>query len=298
MISINDILKLDINSLDKKVFLINQIIQNESNENENVKSEHAEKYKQLSEMYEENTIKDEDILEPIWYSTNIHDSIQYCNRQGKINCETYKYIPYDKSLIKGKKLLFLDLTGKKIGDKYILNVPLIKQIYNYILEKWRGTILDDNTNGLIGDNDVIINNEEKYMCVDNPCQNTFSINEIINAYGYNDGTRDSEHYIDKFFTIELFHIIKDLGIEEELNCVFMGYFESNILSRDTYLPAELAMPYKCAINKNYMYFDGLEVKDLRLVKKRKLTGGKKIKTKIKTKIKNKTKKHIKRYFNT
>ena len=34
MISINDILKLDINSLDKKVFLINQIIQNESNENE------------------------------------------------------------------------------------------------------------------------------------------------------------------------------------------------------------------------------------------------------------------------
>ena len=244
----------------------------------------------LSEKWIENTKKDEDIYEPIWYATTLQDSMVYCNRnynQIPKPCESYKYIPYDKSLVKEKKLLFLDLTGKKIStfnddstgektDIYTLDETLIQQIYDAILKKWDNDIFETDENG----------KKEKYLCVDNPCNNLFTINEILDAYGYYGGYRKSEHYIDKFFTIELFYLIKEMGIEEELNCIFMGYFESNIIGghienntityEEGVMAAEFAMPYYCAINKNYMYFDGIEAIDKVIVsKKRKLIGGRK-----------------------
>ena len=229
----------------------------------------------------------EDILEPIWFSSRIKDSIGYCNREReeyekkkkmyermKIDvsdlkvppmCETYEYIPYDVSIgEKKQKLLFLDLnSGETWPQKdeegkeftmYHLDQPFMQKIYGAILEKYKESIIDN------GDG------EGKYMCVDNPCENTFTINEIIAAYGFY-GFRSSEQYIDRFVTLELFHLMKELNIEKELNCVIMGYFHGDVFSGEYnddpakvelggFLPAEFAIPYKGVVNKHYMKYIG------------------------------------------
>ena len=266
----------------------------------------------LTENDEDNTEKDEDILEPIWYSTAIENSIIYCNRYAATTskCETYKYIPYDNSLVKSKKLLFLDLTNimvykaqrddGKTQQIYNLNEEFMRQIYDNILEKWADQFFYDD------------DDKSENLCVDNPCMNTFTIDEIRSAYGYFNGIRNSEGSIDKFFTIELFRIIKELEIEKELDCIFMGYFHAHVDSGGfeedmmkeggVQFPAEFAIPYKCAINKNYMSFEGVKAKDGVILKeddsngldkKRKFGSGRR-KT-IKTKTKNKKRTKIVRY---
>jgi hypothetical protein len=243
----------------------------------------------------ENTQKDEDILEPIWYSVNLKSSQGYC--RGKPDCGTYAYTPRDTSLIKKTKLVFLDLTDfsgpiENLDDKginitvYNLFNPLMIQLYNYIFNKYK--------------DQIYINQDEKYMCVDNPCNNTFSIPEIISAYGGYYGFRNSEGFIDKFFTIELFQIIKDLNIEKEQKCIVLGYYHADVIRGeidendkktpyiidDDYFPAEFTVKYGYSINKNCIEFKG-EVPSY----KTQLRAGKKNK---KQKTINKNKKKYKR----
>ena len=142
---------------------------------------------------------------------------------------------------------------------------------------------------------------EQIIGVDKQQDQVFTIEEIKAAYGYNTGLRASEHYIDKFFSIELFHLIIDvLELEKELNCVFMGYFHSDARSEDGgVLPAEFAIPYRNAINKNYMNFFGIVAKGRNLIsnednqmslnKKSTISGGKKTKRRLK-----KTKRRLKK----
>lgn len=236
----------------------------------------------------ENTEKDETILEPIWYSTDLLASQGYCH--GKPDCTTYIYTPLDASLIKKTKLVFLDLTDfagstEIIDDKkvYKLFTPLMIQLYNYIIEKYRAQIIYDETDN------------EKFMCVDNPCNNSFTLEEIYSAYGYYAGFRNSEMYIDRFFTLELFQIIKDLNIEKENKCIVLGYYHADIitgyidkLTKSAYIdvgyfPAEFTIKYGYSINKNCIKFKGeipSEKEELVVVKKRK-RGGTKNKKKIK-----------------
>lgn len=214
-----------------------------------------------------------DILEPIWYATNKEDSMAYC--RGNKNLNTYEYVPRDFSTIKNQKLLFLDLTSKMPVDeeeygklidmygitrrKYVLDKELIKPIYTHIIEKYSDYIIYDE------------DDKQNFMCVDNPCENTFKIPEIVSAYGYYDGHRISEHYIDKFFTIELFKLIKDLNLEEKYNFKFMGYFHSNVLASEInfdnkgdfeidysgWFPAEFAIPYISSCLTSYIDFKGM-----------------------------------------
>jgi len=190
----------------------------------------------------------------------------YC--RGKPDCATYVYTPLDASLIKKTKLVFLDLTdfsgvvknllddnGKNI-KVYTLFQPLMAQIYNYIFEKYRDHIVYDGN--------------EKYMCVDNPCNSTFTIEEIISAYGGYYGFRNSEGDIDRFLTMELFQIIKDLNIEKEQNCIVMGYYHADLIRgdidevdkktpfiyEDAYFSAEFTIKYGYSINKNCIVFKG------------------------------------------
>lgn len=269
-----------------------------------------------------------DTLEPIWYSTKLQDSIHYCNSNKEIqdeqlksysylntniygpkitDCVSYKYIPFDKTLIKEKQILFLDLNGKKIAVKYQdtnkivfeynLDIDLINEIYDYILSYYK--------------NQFSLYNGEQIIGVDKQQEEVFTIEEIKAAYGYNTGLRASEHYIDKFFSIELFHLIIDiLKLEEELNCVFMGYFHSDVRSANEkgkysggVLPAEFAIPYRNAINKNYMNFFGIVARGRTLVsnednqmslnKKSTISGGKKTKRRLANKNK-KTKRRCKK----
>jgi hypothetical protein len=239
----------------------------------------------------ENTKKDEDILEPIWYSAELEASQGYC--RGITDCATYAYTPLDSSLIKKTKLVFLDLTdfsgkvenevvnGKNI-KKYRLFQPLMAQMYNYIFEKYRDQIVSDGN--------------EKYMCVDNPCNSTFTIEEIISAYGGYYGFRNSEGDIDRFITMELFQIVKDLNIEKEQNCIVMGYYHAdlivgNIDEQDKktpfvyeggHFPAEFTIKYGYSINKNCIEFKGempSEKEELGVEKRKR--GGTKNKKKIK-----------------
>jgi hypothetical protein len=46
----------------------------------------------------------QDILEPIWYSTNLLISTGYC--EGKRDCVTYSYTPRNNSLVKRKSWYF------------------------------------------------------------------------------------------------------------------------------------------------------------------------------------------------
>ena len=254
--------------------------------------------------YYENTEKDEDILEPIWYSADLEASQRYC--RGKTDCATYAYTPLDASLIKKIKLVFLDLTdfsgkvenevvnGKNI-KKYRLFQPLMAQMYNYIFEKYRDQIVYDGN--------------EKYMCVDNPCTSTFTIEEITSAYGGYYGFRNSEGDIDRFITMELFHIIKDLNIEKEQNCIVMGYYHADLIVGDIdeedkktpfvyeggHFSAEFTIKYGYSINKNCIVFKGevpSEKAELKAGKKR--NNKKTKKQKEKRKRKNKTTKNKKK----
>jgi hypothetical protein len=261
----------------------------------------------LSNSYTESS---EYILEPIWYSTNYKDSRIYCGNNP--TCNTYAYIPYDKSLVAvpsndnsnwlfpqskiNKNLLFLDLTGviksranvegDDNGDWYQLDQSFIKLIYDTILHNWK-EYFDP-----YGDSDDI---DCHIMGIDKKCESVFSKKEIKDAYGYYDGKRDSEQDIDKFFTIELFNIIKDSNIENELNCRFMGYFHANIEKSDNgFFPAEFAIPYSCAISKTFINFlgvvnDDCDSDDNGVCKKRKRKTGGMLKINKKSKKLKKTK---------
>ena len=91
--------------------------------------------KTLRPLYEDPAV---DILEPIWYSSRINDSIIYCNDDSErlqTNCVTHKYVHYDKTKAKGTQILFLDLNGKKYEfpkegiTRYLLNHELLELIY-------------------------------------------------------------------------------------------------------------------------------------------------------------------------
>ena len=234
-----------------------------------------------------------DILEPIWYSSSIKDSIFYCNDKkekldeqkkyfveqfGKAgedawdkfnekminDCVTHKYIPYDETKVKHKKILFLDLNGEKDEDEkhrpiYFLNHELIENIYKFIFSFYRHYLITVD--------------DELHLPVTKDQSKTFSIEDIKAAYGYDSGTRWSEHYIDKFFTLELFHLmINVLNLQKELNCVIMGYFHGDVHSLDKpggeingYLSAEFAIPYLNSINKNYMEFAGIVAKGREII---------------------------------
>jgi len=185
----------------------------------------------------------------------------YCanNRYGELlntnpgpgkECKTYKFIPHDISLVKHKKLLFLDLNAKKSywHDKYYLDKRLMKAIYNIILKKYeKNIVVDESSEEYI---DFHTNSED------------INYKDFLSAYGYNTGCRDSELHIDRFFTLELFHIINDLKIMDE-DSVFMGYYHNNIYTcienneEDGYMLSEFAIPYRSCINKNYMKFCGV-----------------------------------------
>ena len=235
----------------------------------------------LSQNSYENTKKDEDILEPIWYSCDASASKDYC--RSKTDCVTYSYTPLDVSLYKKTRLLFLDLTdstsyeeikddnGKKI-KAYKLFKKLMVQIYNNIYIKYKNQIVQDKEN-------------IEYLCVDNPCENEYTIQEINSAYGFYDGFRNSEKNIDRFFTIELFQIIKDLNIEKDNNCIVLGYYHSDLITgtiEHEYFPGEFTIKYGYSINKNCIKFNG----EINNESKEKSKGGKKI-----NKIKNNTKKN-------
>jgi hypothetical protein len=215
-----------------------------------------------------------------------------------MNANTYKYIPRDFSTVKKQKLLFLDLTDKtplsenKHGvvvdvngtrfPKYKLDEKLAKPIYDYILDKYSDYIDDEDED-----------DKQKYMCVDNPCENVFSLPVIRSAYGYYKGYRSSEFFIDKFFTIELFKLVKELNLEEKYNFKLMGYFHANVLScslefdnkskqyeivYDGWFPAEFAIPYVSACLTPYMDFKGMVDscnKNKTIKSNRKNSGGKK-----------------------
>jgi hypothetical protein len=221
----------------------------------------------------ENTEKDETILEPIWYSTDLLASQRYC--RGKPDCSTYRYTPLDYSLIKNDKLVFLDLTDFdnvviKIDDKNVYNLftPLMTQLYDHIIRKYEKQFIKSDS-----DNEI-------FMCVDNPCKNSFTLETVYSAYGYYYGLRSSEMYIDRFFTLELFQIIKDLNIENEQTCKVLGYYHADVLHGyidnriayidEGYFPSEFTIKYGYSVIKHYINFKG-EIKK----------GGAKNKTKIK-----------------
>ena len=234
---------------------------------------------------------------PVIISTNIAQSFKISPQQLR------------QAITPKTKLVFLDLTDFSENEengvsvinreeyiiKYGLFQPLMTQIYNYIFEKYR---------------DYIIRYEDgsMFMCVDNPCKNTPTIEEITSAYGGYYGFRNSEESIDRFVTMELFQIIKDLNIEKEQNCIVMGYFHADVivgdidedkktpvLEEEGYFPAEFAIKYGYSINKNCIEFKGeipSEKKELDVVGKIK-RGGTKNKKKIKNNKKTKKLKRIK-----
>lgn len=233
-----------------------------------------------------------DIFEPIWYSTRLHDSTVYKNKDlhnweidknlhelmklpfnipkplsHEIEDKTCEYIPLDVTS-SNKKLLFLDLTGEKDDEYYYIDKRLINVIYEYILKI----------------NEYYIEKDEIF--VDNTYDNIFPISEVKSAYGYNTGLRNSERDIDRFFTLELFHIIDNIFKEKYKESVFMGYFHAHVLSSDEkefdiingHLPAEFTIPYGKSINKNYFKLfspikteSNFKSKSIKLTKKRKLS---------------------------
>ena len=258
----------------------------------------------LSVDYYENTENDRDIYEPIWYACDLEASKKYC--EDKTDCTTYSYTPRDSSKQKRTKLVFLDLTGPFVSHiysaysqthvaKYKMDETFMRQIYDYIETKYADQIVDDN------------DGTGKYMCVNNPCKDTYPLDEIRTAYGYY-GFRNSEYLIDRFFTLELFHIISELKIEESCNCKVLGYFHAYLVSgdyneelkrpikTDYYMPAEFAVKYSCTINKNYIKFNG-EISSYYAAGSKFKKSKKKIQkgTKRNKKYKKNTKKIIKKY---
>jgi hypothetical protein len=219
----------------------------------------------LSVDYYENTENDRDIYEPVWYASDIEASKDYCI--GVPDCTTYSYTPRDISKEKKIKLVFLDLTGPYLSNlylnhsdevvkKYKMDETFMRQIYDYIENKYADQIMDDNDgNG-------------KHLCVDNPCENIFVLDRIRSAYGYY-GFRNSEYAIDRFFTLELLHIISELEIEKTCNCKVLGYYHAYLVNGDfdevsqkpiidiySYMSSEFVIKYNCSINKNYIHFNG------------------------------------------
>lgn len=203
---------------------------------------------------------------PVWFAPQIETAEKYCTRDNanlknlhkilfgnnrkfiEVECATYKYIPYDSSKNKNKNLRFLDLTGIHVPHEnaYKLDNKFIRAIYKYILEKIlerEGQINDD-------DDDPYI---YSYIIDD-----TTDKEDFLNAYGYDNGYRDSEQVADNIFTVALFEIIKELKICEEMDCVYMGYYHSDVLNGpDSFFPSEFAIPYKITINPNNMQFCGM-----------------------------------------
>jgi len=139
--------------------------------------------------------KEYESYEPIWYSWSQEGSLMYGDKETK----TYKYLPKEK--YDGKPLKFLDLTGENRPDVfdwmtkrdlYYLDIDLIRDIYFAIFSKKK------------------VHTPEKMKA----------------AYGFSDGRRNSQYDIDRWFTLELFHLVQDLEMTE--NCIFMGYFHANV----------------------------------------------------------------------
>lgn len=194
-----------------------------------------------------------DGLQPIWFTPTITASIMYCNDnqpsdEDRIkNCITYKYIPRDHSLIKNKKLLFLDLTGGKrsyFRETYGLDRDLIEPIYD--------DILNDH------ENDIFTEDHVKQIIIDNE-DYSVPVKKLKDAYGYGNGNRVSSHTVDEFFTLEMFHLLVDeYELEKVFNCVFMGYFHASVVSsNDSDFDSEFAIPWRNSINKNYIDFAGV-----------------------------------------
>jgi hypothetical protein len=233
----------------------------------------------LSTCDYKNTKNDIDPMEPVWYTPYLGVAELYCNGPTgkKEKYETYRYRPNDHSKTTGAKLVFLDLTGDYVGtiengiQVYNLDKELIQPIYDYIFHKYSKKI-ETSLNKY--------NQPYQHMCIDDDCKNDIEINEIQNTYGYHDGKRITSGEIDRFFTLELFHIIKDLGIENGCNCKVLGYYHSNVTDNDksgidydydedyddyddyyadiklSAFPAEFAIRYGFAICNSFIDFDG------------------------------------------
>ena len=236
----------------------------------------------------------EEINEPVWFTPYLEVAEGYCYKELQewektkelykemnkneefikkfpkpSNCETYSYSPND--MRRQKKLLFLDLTGIKtdIDGRFFLDGKFMKKIYDVILQK--------HTDSIHIDEDDPTDKEKRWMCVDNPCNNPFTIKEIRDAYGYIHGLRDSEMYIDRFFTVELFKLLKELHIEKIHNCIIMGYFHGNIYMNEydinSFFPAEFTIQQRHIVNKFRINHIGLVTNTSQQTRKRKLSAG-------------------------
>ena len=117
---------------------------------------------------------------------------------------------------------------------------------------------------MINNQEFIFDDEgQEFIQIDNRGENFPTLKEFISASGYGYGNRYSDDDIDEFFVLEMFHLLIDellieglqLDGEAEAGCVFMGYYHGNILLEEE--DAEIAIPYRNAINKNYMDFHGV-----------------------------------------
>lgn len=191
-----------------------------------------------------------DISQPIWFATDREYSSEYCDRNSlpkhkqrtamtHKKCATYKYIPRDVSLVKNKNLLFLDLNGSK---NYLDN-RFIRAIYDYILAQGHVTYTHPD-------------DKQKYIHF-KEFDDTILLQDFLGAYGYENNIRDSQMDADRYFTVLLFRIIKDLNICEEMDCIFMGYYHADVTSENSVLPSEFAIPYKSSINTKYMEYCGM-----------------------------------------
>jgi len=137
-------------------------------------------------------IRKEDIYEPVWYATDLATSHKYCRIY---DCKCYKYAPRDTSVMIGKKLFFLDLTGPKspLTDEYDtvykLDQPFMRQIYDHIIEKYKKQIYYYDLEGDF---------PHWSICLDKPpCEKPVSLKAFECAYGYHDGARYSDPDIDR-----------------------------------------------------------------------------------------------------
>ena len=227
-----------------------------------------------------------DGLQPIWFTPTITASIMYCNDnqpsdEDRIkNCITYKYIPRDYSLIKKKKLLFLDLTGPKtslFGKTYKLDKDLIQPIYD--------EILNDH------ENDIFTEDHVKQIIIDND-EYSVPLKKLKDAYGYDNGNRVSSHTVDEFFTLEMFHLLVDeYELEKVFDCVFMGYFHAEAsFVEESGFDSEFAIPHRNSINKNYIDFAGVAARGRTLVSTKEKRSRSRSQSKRKSKSKSGTRK--------
>ena len=196
--------------------------------------------------------KEIDINAPVWFNSDIQHTKDYCLDEYQ-KCATYKYIPYDKSVINGIPLLFLDLTDTYNND--LLDKDFMQDIYDYMINielKKKAQIRKEDGFEIV-ESDILQSYVDMY--------------EFMNAYGYDDGKRDSDIRADRIFTMTLFNIINDLQICKEGKCIFMGYYHNDIFINEEnaeepttlgdYLPSEFAIPYKICINPKYIEFCGI-----------------------------------------